>query len=132
MTARARLRAQGLGERRPRDPHDAVAGALAIQAQDTRASRLGVRARSEGLTRDDVVRACSEERSVVRTWAMRGTLHMLAAEDVRWVLGVLGPSVERPTFGAARTSASALRSPSGSCGRSPASWPIAARSCAPS
>jgi hypothetical protein len=95
VTAAARLRAQGLGERRARDAHDAVAGALAIQAQDTRSSRLGVRARSEGLTREDVVRACSEERSVVRTWAMRGTLHMLAAEDVRWILALVGPGVER-------------------------------------
>lgn len=95
MTARARLRAQGLGERRPRDAHDAVAGALAIQAQDTRSSRLGVRTRSEGLTSADVVYACSRERSLVRTWVMRGTLHLLAAEDVRWLLGLVGPSVER-------------------------------------
>jgi hypothetical protein len=54
-----------------------------------------VRARSEGLVVDDVIRACDEERSVVRTWAMRGTLHMLAAEDVRWIVGLLGPGVAR-------------------------------------
>jgi hypothetical protein len=72
-----------------------VRTALAIQAQDTRSSRLGVRARSEGLVVGDVIRACDEERSVVRTWAMRGTLHMLAAEDVRWIVGLLGPEVLR-------------------------------------
>ena len=77
VSAAARLRAQGLGEARARDAHGAVGTALAIQAQDTRASRLGVRARSEGLVVADVARACDEERSVVRTWAMRGTLHML-------------------------------------------------------
>lgn len=87
--------AQGLGEERARDAHAAVRGALAIQAQDTRSSRLGVRARSEGLTSADVVRACSEERSVVRTWAMRGTLHMLAAEDVRWITALTGPVIDR-------------------------------------
>jgi hypothetical protein len=27
----------------------------------------------------------------VRTWLLRGTLHMAAAEDVRWLLGLLGP-----------------------------------------
>ncbi|MGE0027889.1 MAG: winged helix DNA-binding domain-containing protein [Thermoleophilia bacterium] len=91
----ARLRAQGLGEARARDAHGAVRTALAIQAQDTRSSRLGVRARSDGLVLADVVRACDEERSVVRTWAMRGTLHMLAAEDVRWIVGLLGPGVVR-------------------------------------
>jgi len=95
VTAAARLRAQGLGEARARDAHGAVRTALAIQAQDTRASRLGVRARSRGLVVDDVIRACDEERSVVRTWAMRGTLHMLAAEDVRWIVGLLGPGVVR-------------------------------------
>ncbi|HTI33377.1 MAG TPA: winged helix DNA-binding domain-containing protein [Miltoncostaea sp.] len=95
MTGAARLRAQGLGEARARDAHTAVRTALAIQAQDTRSSRLGVRARSEGLTVDDVARACDEERSLVRTWAMRATLHMLAAEDVRWIVGLLGPGVVR-------------------------------------
>lgn len=86
--------AQGLGAGRPRDVHGAVRAALAIQAQDTRSSRLGVRARSEGLTSADVVEACSRDRSVVRTWAMRGTLHMLAAEDVRWLTALTGPVIE--------------------------------------
>jgi hypothetical protein len=90
----ARQRAQGLGVVRPSDAHGAVHQALAIQAQDARSSRLGVRARSEGLTSADVVRACSEERSVVRTWAMRGTLHMLCAEDVRWITALVGPVIE--------------------------------------
>jgi hypothetical protein len=95
VSAAARLRAQGLGEVRARDPHGAVRGALAVQAQDTRSSRLGVRARSEGLVVDDVARACDAERSVVRTWAMRATLHMLAADDVRWIVGLLGPLLIR-------------------------------------
>ena len=90
----ARQRAQGLGARRARDVHGAVHQAFAIQAQDARSSRLGVRARSEGLTVSDVVRACSQERSVVRTWAMRGTLHMVCAEDVRWLTPLVGPVVE--------------------------------------
>ncbi len=28
---------------------------------------------------------------VVRTWALRGTLHVLAAADVRWMVRLLGP-----------------------------------------
>lgn len=86
--------AQGLAGRRARDVHGAVRAALAIQAQDTRSSRLGVRARSEGLTSQNVVEACSAERSVVRTWAMRGTLHMVCAEDVRWMIALTGPVTE--------------------------------------
>lgn len=93
MSAAARVRAQGLYDPRARDVHGAVRAGFAIQAQDTRASRLGVRARGEGLTAADVVAACSVERSVVRTWAMRGTLHMLPAEDVGWVTDLTGPVV---------------------------------------
>jgi hypothetical protein len=61
-----------------------------LQAQDTSATRLGVRARSRGLTAAAVRRACGEQRSVVRTWLMRGTLHLVAADDVRWMLGLFG------------------------------------------
>jgi hypothetical protein len=35
--------------------------------------------------------AVNTDRTVVRTWAMRGTLHLLAAEDVGWIVGLLGP-----------------------------------------
>ncbi len=64
----------------------------AIQAQDLAASQLALRARGDGLTLDAVVRACNAERSVVRTWLMRGTLHMVAAEDIRWLLRLLAPT----------------------------------------
>lgn len=32
-----------------------------------------------------------EPSDVVRTWVMRGTLHMVAAEDAGWLVGLLGP-----------------------------------------
>jgi hypothetical protein len=32
-----------------------------------------------------------EERTVVRTWGPRGTLHLLATEDIGWLLPLLGP-----------------------------------------
>ncbi|MGD9570639.1 MAG: winged helix DNA-binding domain-containing protein [Thermoleophilia bacterium] len=96
MNAAALLQSQGLGAVRARDPHTAVRTAFAIQAQDVKGARLGVRARSEGLAAADVARACgASERSLVRTWAMRSTLHMLPAEDVRWVVGLLGPLIAR-------------------------------------
>lgn len=89
-----RLRSQLLAGERATDVVDAVRHVVAVQAQSTPAARLAVRSRSAGLTREDVDAACSAGR-VVRTWAMRGTLHMLAAEDVRWIVGLLGPHVER-------------------------------------
>ncbi|MBB4911307.1 hypothetical protein H4W32_007288 [Actinophytocola algeriensis] len=62
---------------------------VALQGQDVRATRLAVRARTDGLTADDVDAAVARG-DVVRTWAMRGTLHLLAAGDLRWVLCVFG------------------------------------------
>jgi Winged helix DNA-binding domain len=86
-----RLRAQRLSGERPRDVHEVVRAMGGIQAQDTPASRLAVRPRGAGLDAAAVRAACNRERSVVRTWAMRGTLHMVTAEDVRWLVALLGP-----------------------------------------
>jgi Winged helix DNA-binding domain len=88
---RLRLRAQRLAGRRPGDVAEVVRAVGGLQAQDTPASRLAVRARSTGLDSDAVRRACNQDRSVVRTWAMRGTLHMVAASDAGWLVALLGP-----------------------------------------
>jgi hypothetical protein len=93
-----RVRAQRLSPR-PRRPADTVAHVVrdlfAVQAQDPAAAPLAIRARSAGLVAADVRRARERERSVVRTWAMRSTLHLLAAEDVGWLLALLGPHFVR-------------------------------------
>jgi hypothetical protein len=89
---RARMRAQLLTGRRPRTVAEVVTALGGLQAQDTPASRLAIRPRSTGLDQDDVRRACNQDRSVVRTWVMRGTLHMVAAEDAAWLVGLLGPA----------------------------------------
>jgi hypothetical protein len=54
-----------------------------------------MRARSPGLPIATVNRALNEQRSIVRTWLMRGTLHVVAAEDVRWLVALLGPVFAR-------------------------------------
>jgi hypothetical protein len=35
--------------------------------------------------------AREKDRSVVRTWAMRGTLHLVLREDIRWLTRILAP-----------------------------------------
>jgi hypothetical protein len=87
-----RMRAQLLTGRRPRSVAEVVRAVGGLQAQDTPASRLALRPRSAGLDEAAVRHACNEERSVVRTWAMRGTLHMVAAEDAGWLVALLGPA----------------------------------------
>jgi len=62
-----------------------------VQAQVAPAASLALRARSSGLAATDVTRAQMQERSVVRTWGPRGTLHLLATKDLDWLLPLLGP-----------------------------------------
>src|SRR3954452_767588 len=70
---------------------ETVAAVAALQAQDAGAAALGVRARRPGSTLAEVEAALFDERSVARTWVMRGTLHLIPAEDARWMVGLLGP-----------------------------------------
>jgi hypothetical protein len=87
----ARLAAQRL-EPRCADGAAAVARAVCgLQAQDARAAALSVRARTVGLTEADV----AGDAGLVRTWAWRGTLHLLAAEDAAWVLPIVAPGALR-------------------------------------
>jgi hypothetical protein len=62
-----------------------------IQAQDLPAAALGIRSRSQGLGSADVDAARLHARTIVRTWGPRGTLHLLAAADLDWLLPLLGP-----------------------------------------
>ncbi len=72
----------------------AAAHTVAIQAQDLGQARLGIRARSVGVTEADVDAAIAD-RSVVRTWLMRSTIHLVAAADLRFLVRELGPSIRR-------------------------------------
>lgn len=92
---RLRLRAQRLETRAVLDPALLVRSLGAVQAQDPTAAQLAVRVRTEGLTADAVEQARTAERTVVRTWAMRGTLHLVPAADLRWILRLLGPAMIR-------------------------------------
>ena len=81
-TAALRRRAQLLHRPPAPDPEAVVRHLLAVQAQDPRGARLTVRARSNGLLAADVDRALTDRRSLVVMWANRGTLHLVAAEDL--------------------------------------------------
>lgn len=66
---------------------------LAIQSQDLRGARLAVRARSSGMTAADIDRALSNDRSLVVSWLNRGTLHLVAAEDLPWLHALTTPQL---------------------------------------
>src|SRR5438309_677615 len=64
----------------------------AVQAQDYLGGLWAVGLRGTGITESGVERALAN-RSIVRTWPLRGTLHFVAAADVRWMLELSAPRI---------------------------------------
>jgi hypothetical protein len=91
----------------------------AVQAQYADAAALSIRARTAGAggpTAADVELARVRPRSIVRTWCHRGTLQLVASEELDSLLALLGPGLVRAGRGRRRqlgldeaTSARALR-----------------------
>jgi hypothetical protein len=72
---------------------DAVVSSLgAMQAQDYSAVLWAIALRLPASTESDI-RQAIVDRKIVRTWPMRGTLHFVAAADVRWMLALLTPRI---------------------------------------
>src|SRR3954465_7276394 len=65
---------------------EVVERALGVQAQVMSAAELSIGVRVEALTREDIRRALWQDRTLVKTWAMRGTIHIFAAEDLPLVV----------------------------------------------
>ena len=91
MLIEKRLTAQLLAGPPARDPVAVTERLLAVQAQDGRAVRLAIRARSIVPTTADVDRALSEERSLLITWLNRGTLHLVCRDDYPWLHALTTP-----------------------------------------
>ena len=77
-----RLARQHLTEPLPADRVvDVVAAVCGIQAQVMSAAELALWARSRGLSPGQVQEGLWETRELVKTWCMRGTLHLLPARE---------------------------------------------------
>lgn len=87
--AAERLRRNRLAVSQISSAGEVVAALCCVQAQDLPAARLSIRPRSAGLTDAGVEAARVGERSFVRTWAMRGTLHLIASDDLFWLRRLL-------------------------------------------
>jgi len=88
----ARLVNQGIAAPVAGTPAQAVARLGAMQAQDDGAVRWAIGLRCAGATAATVEQALATG-GVVRTWLLRGTLHVVAAADVRWMLALLAPRI---------------------------------------
>jgi hypothetical protein len=64
-------------------PSEIVSLLGAVQAQDYLGALWAIGLRSASSTEADIEQAI-EARTIVRTWAMRGTLHFVASADVGW------------------------------------------------
>lgn len=87
-----RLASQQISPNHSQSAAEVVRALGAVQAQDYASALWAIGARLPGGTQTDVTNAIAEHR-IVRTWAMRGTIHFIAAEDVRWMLPLLAPRV---------------------------------------
>lgn len=71
---------------------DAVRWLTAAQAQDPKGVLTSIALRTAKRSRDEVEQAF-DAGEVVKSWPMRGTLHLVAAEDLPWMLPLLTPRV---------------------------------------
>ena len=85
-----RMRRHHLIERaKPAEMLDVVARIGGLHAQVMSSAELTLHARIDGLERDAVAKALWEDRTLVKLWAMRGTLHLLPASELDTWLGAL-------------------------------------------
>ena len=85
-----RLIAQRIATPAAASPAETVRWMLALQAQDFPGVKWSVGLRQRDGTQAAVEAAC-DAGEIVRSWPMRGTLHLVAAEDLQWMLELTTP-----------------------------------------
>lgn len=76
----------------------------AVQAQEYAHARwaVGSRCPPEAAITDAAMEQALAQRKVVRSWVLRGTLHLAAAADLRWLLALAAPALLTRTAAAYR------------------------------
>lgn len=82
-----RLNAQRIAHSEFTSPAEVVRWMLAMQAQDFPGAKWSVGLRLPGST-DAAIEAALAHGQIVRSWPMRGTLHLVAPEDLGWMLAI--------------------------------------------
>src|SRR5580765_4425623 len=75
-------------------PFDVVDWLGAVQAQDYPASLWAVGLRLQDAT-EATIEAAIADKSIVRTWFMRGTLHFVTGRDIRALMALQAPRIRR-------------------------------------
>jgi len=86
----ARMVSLQLATREHRTPLEVAEWFGALQAQDVASGHWSIGVRCSGTTEATVLDSF-ERGELVRTWPMRGTIHVVPARDVSWMLNLMGP-----------------------------------------
>ncbi|MGZ8803259.1 MAG: DNA glycosylase AlkZ-like family protein, partial [Mycobacterium sp.] len=86
---RLRLAAQRIEGSEFTTPTEVVTWMLALQGQDLPGAKWSVGLRAPGTTLADVDAALARGE-IIRSWPMRGTLHLVPAVDIGWMLQLTG------------------------------------------
>jgi hypothetical protein len=86
---RLRLAAQRIEGSEFTTPTEVVTWMLALQGQDLPGAKWSVGLRTPGTTLADVDAALARGE-IIRSWPMRGTLHLVPAVDIGWMLQLTG------------------------------------------
>jgi hypothetical protein len=89
-----RLASQRIGASGLSSPGDVVRWMLAMQAQDLPGAKWSVGLRAPQ-TSEATVEAAFDSGAIVRSWPMRGTLHLVPADDLGWMLELTAPRALR-------------------------------------
>jgi len=87
-----RLWNQLISKPRFNTPLEVVSWLGAIQAQNYASAKWSIGARNPEINDADVEQAIVD-KTIIRTWMMRSTLHFVAKADIRWMLELLTPQL---------------------------------------
>ena len=90
-----RLRNQRITHPGPRGAEKLVAWMGAVQAQEYGPARWGLGLRLPGNSSDAAIERATDKGRILRTHVLRPTWHFVNASDIRWLLELTGPMVQR-------------------------------------
>jgi hypothetical protein len=90
-----RLRNQRITQPGPRGPEKLVAWMGAVQAQEYGPAKWGLALRSPTGSTDSGIERAFDKGRILRTHLLRPTWHFVAQADIRWMLELTGPIVQR-------------------------------------
>ena len=90
--AHQRLRSQQIEHTNLKLPGEMVPWLIAVQAQDYAGAKWSLGLRLPECTDADVEAAIAE-KTILRSWVLRGTLHFVARTDIHWLLALVAPRI---------------------------------------